>query len=329
MDAKQLRKDMALWIIRLNADDPDERQQAQIEFEAWKIRHPEYQGQLDQMLNFSETMQQLSVTHGIASQNIQDSMQVSRQSSQQIQQLFTKAFMLCLSVGAAGYIAHNSAVFSYYTAGLKTDTGEMQSFILEDGSKITLGAKSAIKLDFKPGKRQINLVQGDLYIDVAKDRNRPLIIHTPQADFKALGTRFIVHQYASSSTLSMLHSKVETRSSGASHALKVVQQGETLTADAQGLSEISALSIPSAELAWQKHQILADNLPLSDLLTRLGRYHHQYLAFNHSALSRYKVSGVINTRQDLDKTLSLLLVQHPQLKIRKIGSHVIWITANE
>ena len=151
MDAKQLRKDMALWIIRLNADDPDERQQAQIEFEAWKIRHPEYQGQLDQMLNFSETMQQLSATHGIASQNIQDSMQVSRQSRQQIQQLFTKAFMLCLSVGAAGYIAHNSAVFSYYTADLKTDTGEMQSFILEDGSKITLAAKSAIKLDFKSG----------------------------------------------------------------------------------------------------------------------------------------------------------------------------------
>ncbi|MEG2359727.1 FecR family protein, partial [Acinetobacter sp.] len=237
--------------------------------------------------------------------------------------------MLCLSVGAAGYIAHNSAVFSYYTADLKTDTGEMQSFILEDGSKITLGAKSAINLDFKSEKRQINLVQGDLYIDVAKDQNRPLIIHTPQADFKALGTRFIVHQYASSSTLSMLHSKVETRSSSASHALKVVQQGETLTADAQGLSEISALSIPSAELAWQKQQILADNLPLPDLLTRLGRYHHQYLVFNHSALSHYKVSGVINAQQDLDKTLSLLLVQHPQLKIRKISSHVIAITANE
>lgn len=325
MNAKQLRKDMALWIVRLNADDQEERRQAQIEFELWRSQYPEYQGQLDEMLSFSETMQQLSITHGISGQNVQHSMHVSQQSKTQILKLFTKVFVLCLSVGTVTYFAYHSILFSYYTADLKTNTGEMQSFTLDDGSKVTLGARSAINLNFKTDQRQIDLIQGDIYIDVAKDPNRPLIIHTPQADYKALGTRFIVYQYPKHNVLNMLHSKVEATDLQSNHLSKVVQQGENITAGSQGLSQISDIDIAATAFAWQKQQILANDLSLSDLLTRLGRYHHQYLIFNRASLEQYKVSGVINTQQDLEKTLALLAMQYP-LKIKKIGQYVITIS---
>lgn len=325
MNAKQLRKDMALWIVRLNADDQEECRQAQIEFELWRSQYPEYQGQLDEMLSFSETMQQLSITHGISGQNVQHSMHVSQQSKTQILKLFTKVFVLCLSVGTVTYFAYHSILFSYYTADLKTNTGEMQSFTLDDGSKVTLGARSAINLNFKTDQRQIDLIQGDIYIDVAKDPNRPLIIHTPQADYKALGTRFIVYQYPKHSVLNMLHSKVEATALQSNHLSKVVQQGENITAASQGLSQISDIDIAATAFAWQKQQILANDLPLSDLLTRLGRYHHQYLIFNRASLEQYKVSGVINSQQDLEKTLALLAMQYP-LKIKKIGQYVITIS---
>ncbi|MFW1800803.1 FecR family protein [Acinetobacter nematophilus] len=325
MNAKQLRKDMALWIVRLNADDQEERRQAQIEFELWRSQYPEYQGRLDEMLSFSETMQQLSMTHGISGQNVQHSMHVSQQSKTQILKLFTKVFVLCLSVGTVTYFAYHSILFSYYTADLKTNTGEMQSFTLDDGSKVTLGARSAINLNFKTDQRQIDLIQGDIYIDVAKDPNRPLIIHTPQADYKALGTRFIVYQYPKHNVLNMLHSKVEATALQSNHLSKVVQQGENITAGSQGLSQISDIDIAATAFAWQKQQILANDLPLSDLLTRLGRYHHQYLIFNRASLEQYKVSGVINTQQDLEKTLALLAMQYP-LKINKIGQYVITIS---
>lgn len=326
MNIKQLRRAMALWVVRLNADDQEERRQAQIEFELWRSQYPEYQDQLDEMLSFSETMQQFSITHGISSQNVQHSMHVSQQSKAQILKLFTKVFVLCLSVGTVSYFAYHSTTFSYYTADLKTNTGEMQSFTLDDGSKVTLGAQSAINLNFKADQRQIDLVQGDIYIDVAKDPNRPLIIHTPQADYKALGTRFIVYQYPKHSVLNMLHSKVEATTLQSKHVSKVVQQGENITAGSQGLSQISDINIAATAFAWQKQQILANDLPLSDLLTRLGRYHHQYLFFNRANIEQYKVSGVINTQQDLEKTLALLATQYP-LKIKKIGQYVIVISA--
>ena len=326
MNAKQLQQEMALWIVRLNTDDLHERQQAQIEFEAWRSKYPEHHDQLDQMFNFSETMQQFSTTHGISSQNIRNSIKVSQQSKKHILQLFSKVLLFCVSIGGVVYFAANSTMMSYYMADYKTEVGQMHSITLEDGSKVTLAAKSAIKLDFTAEKRQINLVQGDIYIDVAKDPKRPLIVHTAQADFKALGTRFIVYQYANSSVLNMLHSKVETRSLAQNSQVKVVKQGEKISADLLGLSPISELDIASIEFAWDKHQILADQLPLTDLLTNLGRYHHQYLIFNHSALKDYKVSGVINAQQDLDQTLRLLVTQYP-IKITKLGDHVIYITS--
>lgn len=328
MNAKQLQKEMALWIVRLNTDDLHERQQAQIEFEAWRSKYPQHHDQLDQldqMLNFSQTIQQFSTTHGISSQNVRSSMKLSQQSKKHILQMLSKTLVLCIGVGGMVYLAGHSTMLSYYTADFKTEIGQMHSITLQDGSKVTLGAKSAIKLDFTAEKRQINLVQGDIYIDVAKDPQRPLVVHTPQADFKALGTRFIVYQYSNSSVLNMLHSKVETRSLGKDHQSKVVKQGEKIIADPLGLGQISELDIESTEFAWDKHQILADQLPLSDLLTNLGRYHPQYLLFNRSTLKDYKVSGVINAQQDLDQTLRLLASQYP-LSITKMGNHVIYIS---
>jgi len=324
--AKQLQKELALWIVRLNVDDLNERQQVQIEFEAWRREHPELQAQLDQMFNFAEQMQNLSTTHGISSQTVHSSLEVSQHSQNHIQQLFGKSFVFFCAFGVMGYMSYHYFPFAYYAADFKTKTGEMQSFVLNDGSKITLGAKSAIKLNFSHDIRRIDLVQGDVYIDVAQDRARPFLVHTPQADYKALGTRFIVNQYPTSSTLSMLHSKVEVSALGDMNVhKKTVKQGERLNTSMHGFGDISPITIASTELAWQKHQILADDMPLSDLLTRLNRYHSTYLVFDHAALSQYKITGVINAQQDLAQTLKLLLSQYPQLNITTLGNYVIFI----
>ncbi|MDQ9010205.1 FecR domain-containing protein [Acinetobacter gerneri] len=329
MNTEQLRKELALWAIRLNSDDPDARREAEAQFKEWRKKYPQYHEQMEEMQRFSEQMHHLSTTHGISSQNIQNSVQLSQQGEKYIQKMLAKTFVFSLCVGAVGYLSYSTIPFAYYTADLKTKTGEMQSFVLDDGSKITLGAKSAIKLDFTQDKREIDLVQGDLYIEVAKDKNRPLIVHTEQADFKALGTRFIVNEYHESSSLSMLDSKVLATSLNQAHQSRVVKQGQKLNADLTGLGQIAPLNISATEMAWDRQQILAEDLALSDLLTLLSRYHQGYLFFNKQALSQFKVNGVINARQDLDQTLSLLQNQYPQLKVHRISKNVRYISIND
>lgn len=327
--ADQFSPDLALWIIRLSVEDPELRRNAQMEFEAWKQQHPEYQGQLDQMLTFSEEIQQLPNTHRISSQTISHSLETSQQSRQRVHRWFAKTTVFCIGLvvaGGVGYISLEQRPFAYYAADFKTGTGQQQRFILEDGSQLILGAKSAVNLRFDDTVRQIDLVQGELYIEVAKDPQRPLSVHTSQADFKALGTKFIVNQYASMSTISMLHSKVEVRSRRAVASRAIVQQGQKITADEHGLGTIEWIDTASAELAWQQHQILAEDLPLSDLLSRLNREHDAMIWFSTAELDGLKISGVINTQQDINQILDLLVQQYPTLKLRRFGQSMVHIS---
>ncbi|MBJ9985351.1 FecR domain-containing protein [Acinetobacter sp. S40] len=323
-DPKKLQKELSLWIIRLNTDDPIERAQAQAEFEHWQHQHPEYQDQLDKISRFSDELKQLQETHHIHSQTLQQSLKHTQQSQKQVKKAFGRGVMGIGFMGILSVLTYHYFPYAYYTADYKTATGRMQSFILEDGSKITLGAKSAIKLHFNSQSRRVELVQGEIYVDVAKDKHRPFTVQSKQADYKALGTRFIVHQNRENSSISMLHSSVEAIAKQVNQR-QHVHAGEKVQADAHGFGPIQPIAIGSTEFAWQHNQILADNLALPDLLQRLNRQHNAYFIYRASVLESFKVNGVIDAQQDVEQILSLIVAQYPQLNIQKIGRHVFII----
>ena len=323
-DPKKLQKELSLWIIRLNTDDPIERSQAQLEFEHWQRQHPEYHDQFDKISRFSDELKQLQETHRIHSQTLQQSLKHTQRSQQQLKKAFGRGILGIGFIGLFSILTYHYFPYAYYTADYKTATGSMQSFVLKDGSKITLGAKSAIKLHFNSKIRQVELVQGEIYVDVAKDKHRPFIVQSKQADYKALGTRFIVHQNRENSSISMLHSSVEASAKQVNQRQRV-HAGEKVKADAHGFGPIQPIAIQSTEFAWQHNQILADNLALPDLLERLNRQHKVYFIYRASVLESFKVNGVIDAQQDVEQTLSLIKAQYPQLNIQKIGSHVFII----
>ncbi|KAA8730828.1 DUF4974 domain-containing protein [Acinetobacter qingfengensis] len=325
MNKQQIRREIALWIIRLDCDDPQERAKIQQQFEDWKKSHPEHLHYFEELNLFNEEIQKISQKHALKSQTVKQTFQAVEQDKLHILSLFKKTILAITAVSFSAYIFYSYFPMQYYTADYKTGIAETRSFTLSDGSKITLSAKSAIKLDFSATQRRIELIQGDLYIDVAKDTGRPLIVQTPQANFKALGTQFIVNRYPTSSTLSMLHSKVQVTTNQAlqPHS-EVVSEGEKIQVNQQGLGKIETINPVSIQMAWQKHQIVADELPLSDLLTRLNAYYNRYIIFDHSRLSHIKVTGVINTNQDLDATLRLLKTQYPEIDFVQVGNFVTY-----
>ena len=59
-DARHIRKEIALWVIRLNCDNPIERAQVQQEFQAWQKNHPQYLPYFEEFRDFDLEMQSLS-----------------------------------------------------------------------------------------------------------------------------------------------------------------------------------------------------------------------------------------------------------------------------
>ncbi|MEX6688203.1 FecR domain-containing protein [Danxiaibacter flavus] len=80
----------------------------------------------------------------------------------------------------------------------QTAYGEHKSFKLPDGTKITLnaGSKLTVSPDFNKNLREITL-DGEALLDVAHNRNKPFIIHTPSMDVRVLGTVLNIKAYSS------------------------------------------------------------------------------------------------------------------------------------
>jgi transmembrane sensor len=325
-DARHIRKEIALWVIRLNCDNPTERAQVQQEFQAWQRNHPQYLPYFEEFRDFDLEMQNLSRQQNLHGETVEQTFQAIEHEQQKVISLFNQAVFSLMAISCLGYLSFTYIPFSYYFADYKTATSEVKNIVLDDGSMLTLAPKSAIKVDYTAGQRRIELIQGDIYVDVAKNPARPFIVHTKQADYQALGTRFIVNQYTDTSALNMLHSRVQARANLTTQAKPlIVSEGQRIQVDAHGLGKIEVFDTQMFKTSWQMQQIQANELALPDLLNRLNAYHSGYMIFNEKELSQIKVTGIINPQQDLLGTLQLIQLQYPQLEFFQIGNYVTYV----
>ena len=325
-DARHIRKEIALWVIRLNCDNPTERAQVQQEFQAWQKNHPQYLPYFEEFRDFDLEMQNLSRQQNLHGETVEQTFQAIEHEQQKVISLFNQAVFSLMAISCLGYLSFTYIPFSYYFADYKTATSEVKNIVLDDGSMLSLAPKSAIKVDYTTGQRRIELIQGDIYVDVAKNPARPFIVHTKQADYQALGTRFIVNQYTDTSALNMLHSRVQARANLTAQAKPlIVSEGQRIQVDAHGLGKIEVFDTQMFKTSWQMQQIQANELALPDLLNRLNAYHSGYMIFNEKELSQIKVTGIINPQQDLLGTLQLIQLQYPQLEFFQIGNYVTYV----
>ena len=85
------------------------------------------------------------------------------------------------------------------TVGMNTlivPFGKRTSLTLPDSTQIWLNAGSRVEFPsrFAEGKREI-YVEGEVYLEVAKDTERPFTVRTPFYDVRVLGTKFVVSAY--------------------------------------------------------------------------------------------------------------------------------------
>ncbi|WP_419325475.1 FecR family protein [Acinetobacter johnsonii] len=325
-DARHIRKEIALWVIRLNCDNPAERAQVQQEFQAWQKNHPQYLPYFEEFRDFDLEMQSLSNQQNLHGETVEQTFQAIEHEQQKVLSLFNQTFFLFMAVSCLGYLSFTYIPFAYYFADYKTATSEVKNIVLEDGSMLSLSPKSAIKVDYTAEQRRIELIQGDIYVDVAKNPTRPFIVHTKQADYQALGTLFIINQYNETSTLSMLHSRVRSSANLTDQAKPlIVSEGQRIQVDASGLGKIETFDAQMLKTSWHMQQIQANELALPDLLNRLNAYQTGYMIFNEKELSQIKITGIINPQQDLVGTLQLIQLQYPQIDFFQIGNYVTYV----
>lgn len=74
--------------------------------------------------------------------------------------------------------------------------GKRSFLTLEDGTKVWVNSGTNIRFPsvFQAGKREV-YVDGEIYIEVAKDKDKPFFVNTSEMKVEVLGTRFNVSAY--------------------------------------------------------------------------------------------------------------------------------------
>lgn len=224
-------------------------------------------------------------------------------------------------VCTAGLFTSRTQTFQHLAADYKTDTGEQRSFILDDGTQITLNTASSVELDFTSEHRLVRLVAGELLIITGHVSNpqrvedRPFIVETAQGRIRALGTQFTVQQRDGSTQVAVLESAVEISPRNVKDVLARIRAGEQTCFTGEQITEAQPLLEQTT--AWSRGQILADNIPLADFVADLSRYRPGILRCD-PAVAGLRISGVFPL-QDTDRILAILPQVLPVHVVKRTG----------
>lgn len=205
-----------------------------------------------------------------------------------------------------------------WNADYRSTTGEIREVAMTDGTRIWLNTASAFNADYQPSLRRVHLLEGEILIQTAADTTRPFVVDSKHGRMRALGTRFTVRQDEQLTHLTVFEGAVEinTTQTGASSIITASQQVSFNAADITEPATADA-----ARQAWSRHILLAENLPLRDLISELNRYHHGYLHVAPEVADLRVLGGY--PLDDRDKVLRML---EEVLPIRIKRTLPWWIT---
>jgi transmembrane sensor len=189
----QIQQEAAQWLVEFNADEPDSTARAQ--FDRWLRASPEHiraymellplwsdSASLGDVENMSReelialatagggnvaTLSQGAEGHQ-RSHGARDARAKHRKSGLWANRRYFRP----LAAAAAMLVAVAAAFVWQATSGshtYRTGIAEIRTLTLEDGTRLSIGARSSVTVAYSQSARAFKLEAGDIYVDVAKD----------------------------------------------------------------------------------------------------------------------------------------------------------------
>ncbi|NBG93593.1 FecR domain-containing protein [Pseudomonas sp. 9.1(2019)] len=180
---------------------------------------------------------------------------------------------------------------------IATQSQDAKTVRLPDGSTLTVNANTRLRIDFSASQRDIYLDRGQLYIEVAANKEQPLVVHAGHAQVRVVGTGFDVRRSQRQLVVSVAHGQVAFIPDGKSAALLGASQRATYDY-AKGSLEEQSLS-PGEVADWRSGHLSFRNRELASLVDELDLYRPGVIELADGPLGRYKVSGNLDVSDPL------------------------------
>lgn len=328
-DDDALAGQAAQWIVALTGDDEAGCTRAREGFEAWKRADPRHaaaaQG-MEQLLGQLHAARSGPAGSRPARAALQASAGPGRRRAGTRARRAGAALMLAAALALPAWVALQAWPPGYLMADMRASTGQWQTRALPDGTRITLASGSAVNLRYDERSRTVELVQGEILVDVARDASRPFVVETAQGRLQALGTRFVVDRQSAATVLSVLESRVAAQAVAADQGRATVEAGQRVRITGQGLGPVESIDARGLSDAWRSHQLVVNDQPLAEVLDALARHRPGHIRYDSAQIRHLQVSAVLPL-DDTDRALQLLLSSFPGLRIRQVMPWLVLVDA--
>ena len=208
-----------------------------------------------------------------------------------------------ISVNKEGYIQYDrvdsvSAEVVYNT--LSTPSQCDFTFILEDGTRVWMNAKSSLRYPVAfHGKERIIYAEGEIYLEVAKDERRPFFVILDGMKVEVLGTSFNINSYADEKYAEV--TLVE------GHVVALVDDKRYDLFPSRQLhwdkkNEYVDIKIVNVDdyISWKRGQYVFKGRPLEKVAKVLERWYNVEIIFENEKSKDVVYTGVIDKKENFD-----------------------------
>jgi len=339
----ELEEEAAAWVWRLDVDNVSAEMRA--EFEQWLRRDPRHRRAFEELGGVWQALDELAeakrdekVATFVAEEQRLSTKPAQKPSGGSLSRWLPWAMAASLAVVVGG--------LSWYQRGNETQTlatavGQQRSATLADGSVVQLNTNTILETRFTRGERTIHLEKGEATFTVARNPERPFVVHAGNMVVRAIGTEFNVRiRETQDVEVIVTEGKVEVvpQAGGAAQRLDAVVPPTTaapacaeLTAgqrfEPTGASPVARIT-PAAvsnTLAWREGAIVFDGEPLVKAIAELNRYTDTRLVVADASIHDLRVGGRFRTG-DVDGFLEALTKAFP-VTTRRTSDHLVYIHA--
>ena len=188
----------------------------------------------------------------------------------------------------------------------ETAVGESSTIYLPDNSKVLLNTDSVLLVRYTDDYRLLDLQRGELHVEVAHDKSRPLSVVANHKVIQAAGTAFSVQVKASEVELIVTEGKViigqlnekqevnETALVIPSSSLAVSEGEIASLAVANSVSVIDNKAIKKS-LSWRQGNLVFNGETLAEAMEEVSRYTSVTFEIADEDLKKIKIAGRFKT----------------------------------
>src|SRR6185312_12787574 len=266
---RKARAEASAWVVRLHG--PHRSPALEAGFREWLAADPEHARQFERVTDVWDAGPQVPVG-GVPRARARRRLPAGR------------IWLAAASIAAACLIA------VYFLAGLgsgtvyRNGTGPLRVVQLEDGTRISLDAQSAVRVAYSDTQRRVELEYGEAYFQVSHNPGWPFVVVAGQHQITDVGTAFMVRHGSGRTAVTLLEGRVAVSSRseparGTDRAdLRSSRLAPVILAPGQRLTfardRPPQLDAPPTDdvTAWLRGEIILDDTPLTQVVATLNRY---------------------------------------------------------